>query len=92
MVGPLLLVPLPAQYHSSQRAEVQPEPGSSGLHICCIPGLSPLFICYLLPPGSLRQTSPRNWVYYWVLPLGSPSRGLSPNRVRGGHVLQEPGA
>lgn len=53
---------------------------------------SALFICHLLPPGSLRQTSPRNWVYYWALPLGSPSRGLSPNRVRGGHVLQEPGA
>lgn len=53
---------------------------------------SALLIYHLLPPGSLRQTSPRNWVYYWALPLGSPSRGLSPNRVRGGHVLQEPGA
>lgn len=31
---------------------------------------SALFICHLLPPGSLRQTSPRNWVYYWALPPG----------------------
>lgn len=53
---------------------------------------SALFVCHLLPPGSLRQTSPGNWVYYWALPLGSPSRGLSPNWVREGHVLQEPGA
>lgn len=44
---------------------------------------SVLFICHLLPPGTLCQTSPLNWVYYWAFSLGSPSRGLGPNRVRG---------
>lgn len=78
---------LPAQYHSSQRAEVRPEPGSPGLQVCCIRGLCPLHLPPACPPGSLRQTSPRNWVYYWALPLGSPTRGL-----RGGRVLGEPGA
>lgn len=33
---------------------------------------SALFVCHLLPPGSLRQTSPGNGVYYWALPWGLP--------------------
>lgn len=45
---------LPAQYDSSQRVEIQPEPGSSGLQICCIPGLCPPH----LPPASLWKSMP----------------------------------
>lgn len=67
---------LPAQYHSSQRAVVQPEPGSSGLHVCCIPGLCPLH----LPPASPWKPAPNKSSKLGLL-LGPPP-GVSLQRTQ----------